>query len=331
MNNVIFSNSVIACRDRKIITPERIKRMINADTYSDSVKVLFECGYDNEKLLSPTSSDSDVIVQDELGKTIADLKRYCGDVGLLHLLLTRYDYHNAKVIYKNHSLKSETTESVFAFGNIFEGKLRDAVINENYRDLPKQMGDAFTALNKLDNPSGAQIDLTLEKAMYADIINQLNKIKNKTIKNYFTAEVDMINITTFAKCRMDKISVEELNNYFISGGNLTRKELDPIYNSSIKNYIGVVSNSKYRGLIKALQECFELNDIGIFESYASNYLVEVAQEEKENIFSVALVFAWFILKLEELKIVKIILLGRQLDYSKRQFRDALKGIYERFR
>lgn len=329
MKSILYSNAVISCRANKMINSDRIKRMVNSANFSELAKVLLECGYDE----NVSTHDDEQIIRGEFAKTVETFQELCPDGNLLTGVLLKYDYHNAKVFYKSKFREINLSETVYPLGNIEPSKLKEQILSKNYAKLPESLRKALSNLDKKflsQAVTSAEIDLEIEKAMYEDIVRTVSKMKNKSIKNYFKTEIDLLNIKTWAKCRL-YLSDESLpDTLFVAGGKLEKKELNVIYQSELSKIKSAFSASEYYDLMAQLVECLERKDLTDFEDYATIYLTKVSGKRKSDLFDVSVLFNWFILKLEELKAVKVILTGKKFNLSKHQLRENLRGAYEIF-
>jgi len=59
-------------------------------------------------------------------------------------------------------------------------------------------------------------------------------------------------------------------------------------------------------------------------------LFELAYEARNDLDTVGPLFYWYVLKQSEFKAVKIILMGKQLEFTQDQIMQDLRGIYDRF-
>ena len=268
--DIIYSNSIIAVRvSKQMLNQARIKAMINASTAADAAKVLLECGY-------TLYENDDAIIADERAKTMQTFIELCPDDALLYCVKAKHDYHNAKVLVKKKSGKIDPNETLYPFA----------------------IQDLRGSFKNLEDKTDEQI----ETALYQDIAPYIQKIKSKTIKDYFRAEIDFLNMRTFAKCRLAKMSPAGL---FVEGGTQTPSQID--------------------------KAAAEISDLSKFETDCNDFLIKKTEADKNDIFSSMILFNWFIMKQQEFKAVKAILMGKRFNFSKDQIRDSLRGLYEHFK
>ena len=298
--SILFTNAVLTSRQNKLLNADRIKRMINAQSAQEAAKILFECGY-NEEIITFQPEKDDLIIGYELEKTVKTFKEFCPDEKLKECVLAKFDYHNAKVLYKSKFVKIDLYETLYSFGNVDVELLKKSIESKRYLDMPVGLAQVIEKLDKTKNPTLRDIDLQFEKAMYEYIAENIKGLKNASIIKYFKTEIDIINQRTYLKCQLYKTE-KDFEAFFIKGGFKKKDEMRK-----------------------------DISDIAEFEEKSNDLLREIGHEGKDDNFGLNVMFNWFNLKIEELKVVKMILLGKKLGLSRRQIKDNLKGAYEEFK
>lgn len=326
--SVLYSNAVISGRQNKLLNTDRIKRMINAATEAEVVNILLECGYD-EDIIMDSHGRGGMIVKKETIRTAETFIALCPDENLLKCALSRYDYRNARAVYKSKFADINLYEAVYPFGTLDRQKLKDAILHKRYGELPRPMAKALTVL---DAKQGAllpkDIDTELEKARYAEIADSIEKIKESAIKEYFKTEIDLKNIKAFARIRLYK--PDEDPDVFIEGGYLKKTILEPIRGAAFEEIKASFIGTKYTDLASKLCEALAENDLTPFENYANLYLIRISYTGKDDVFGLNLFFNWFILKLEELKVVRLMFTAKKFNFSRHRLREILKESYGEF-
>ena len=88
----------IRVMENRLLTRNRMERMLEARTDEETAKVLSECGYGELTDLTPTAVDAAMVrARDALCR---DLEQAVPDRRLVELFQIKYDYHNAKVLLK---------------------------------------------------------------------------------------------------------------------------------------------------------------------------------------------------------------------------------------
>ena len=88
--------------ETRLLTAERMERMIDAKDAAEAAKVLGECGYPD--LAEPTPSALEDLLADAQGALFEDLGKAVDAPALLDVFRCKYDYHNAKTLVKAQAL-----------------------------------------------------------------------------------------------------------------------------------------------------------------------------------------------------------------------------------
>lgn len=304
--------------------------MLDADTLTDSVTVLYECGY-NEKIAIRSFQDTGALLLDELIKTVTFFKKMCADVSLTKTVMRRYDYHNLKVFLKERYDMPEPGASVYPFGDLGPDKIKQILKEEAYNGFPAVMGDAVRLLKKIfaaGEPSGRLINITVDVAMYNDTSQFVKKIKNAYIRQYFTCEADLKNICTVAKMKVYGFSKEEMAVQLVRGGNLDTDKLYRLFESAPENAPYIFMTTGYYNLVKELAAVMAgKRPMQDFESRAEEFLFALSKVGKDNYFDSNPLFCWYTEKLTEIETVKLIFECKKNNINADRIREKLRSVY----
>ena len=95
----------IRAMENKLLTRERMERMLEAHTDDEAVKVLSECGYGELTELTHTALDA--LLAQARAALYRELRSAVPDPGLVEVFQMKYDYHNAKVLLKAQAVGAE--------------------------------------------------------------------------------------------------------------------------------------------------------------------------------------------------------------------------------
>ena len=94
----LYISARIHAMENRLLTRERMERMLGAHSVDDAAKVLSECGYGEFASLTPASIEH-TLDQARL-ELFAELRRSVPDPSIVDVFCIKYDYHNAKVLLK---------------------------------------------------------------------------------------------------------------------------------------------------------------------------------------------------------------------------------------
>ena len=102
-NDFLSISARIRVLENRLLTAERMERMIDAKDAGDAAKVLGECGY--PELGEVTNSALDAMLAQAQAALFADMGKAVGNEALMDVFRVKYDYHNAKTLVKAEALK----------------------------------------------------------------------------------------------------------------------------------------------------------------------------------------------------------------------------------
>ena len=159
---------------------------------------------------------------------------------------------------------------------------------------------------------------------YYDLqFNRLKRLKNREIAAYFVAEIDLLNLRTFAKIRLFGGRPEGV---YIKGGSVSYGECLELFRAHPENIKGAIANIDYSELLEYLMSGITSGKLAEFENASQKFLVRLSAVGSDNSFKLNMLFGWFIAKMEELRIVKTILVGKKFGKSREELRADLGGV-----
>jgi len=230
--------------------------------------------------------DVDTMLSREFTKTVREFLTLCTDKHLLSAVRAMFLYHNASAIYRD--IDSDGALYPVDATDLSPTQIRTAIQKQSFDALPKHLATAFEDL-RINSKSDAETRIM--QAMYADI---LSRRIPREVKEYFRTQIDILNLRNTAKGLTT----------FIDGG--TPKDM---------------LRTKYLDLLDALD-----GGIDKFENASQAYLINQIMSDDGNLFTTKTTFAWFVKKLEELRIARIILTGKKFGATRDELRERLRGL-----
>lgn len=331
VQGLIYSNARVKAMENSLLSQDKITRMIYAESLADGVKILYESSYGGGIVLdNPYAYESLLSAED---KRITDfLREAMPENSGLDTFLTRLDYHNLKALIKGKFMGLTKVDYMLApSGNIDVIQLKDYIATENYYSLPKYMSDAIAEIvthftTQPVNPR--YIDTTIDRAMYAHILQSANKSKSKSIIKYIISEIDMINILNLFRCMRIDASESFYKEGFIEGGEISDYILSPLLGQS---YDAVTEKLRYTGYgdIVALGTAAlsENKPLSAYERAMDEYLMDIFKDDKFDMFSVSPIAGFYCAKKIEIKTVRMIAVCLKNKVDVNEIKIRLRGVY----
>ena len=211
--------------EKRLLTRERMERMIEAKDHAEAAKVLSECGYG--ELSEVTGAALEQTLSEAQTAVFRDLRSAVPDPALIDVFQIKYDYHNAKVLIKAEAKNADPTRLMMGGGRYDPETLRDAYRRDDLRDY----SDAFRAavarakeaLASTDDPQ--LCDFILDKVCYEELSAAAEASGSDFLRGYVRLLVDAINLRSAVRAARLGKSADFLAQALLSGGNVDAKTI----------------------------------------------------------------------------------------------------------
>ena len=206
----------IRAMENKLLTRERMDRMIEARDNAEAMKLLAECGY-NE------SAGLDAALAQARADVFKDMEQGTPDPRLVEVFQIKYDYHNAKTILKAQAMGSDPQRLLLAGGRynpaqLWEGWQKESLsgASETFR---KAMEHGKAALDEGGDPQRA--DLILDRACYDEMARLARELQSPFLQGYVRLSVDIANLRAAVRMARMGREGEFLRQVLLPGGNVS--------------------------------------------------------------------------------------------------------------
>ncbi len=327
-NSLVFANARIKALESNLLTADKITRMVDSSSLEEAVKVLAESNYGGGMGVSNPKLFDQILLAEE--KNTANLIRTLVPEGYgVECFLLRNDYHNAKVFVKAKYSSIKDIESILKpYGTIEIEALKEGIASDNYSLLPNAMKKALEEIDlAFVNGKGSpkKIDVKLDLAMFENIFDNLTSIKG-SIKEYFVKLVDLTNIATMMRSKKANLNLKAFEEGYINGGTIDIKKLGSLYECNTDTLVDTMKYSEYKD---AFLKLLEDRDTALikYEIYMDNLLLSIFKKERYNMFSPSPIVGYYLGKLTEIKMAKLVLVCINNDVDKKIIRQRLRDLY----
>ena len=206
--------------ETRLLSGERMERMIEARDSAEAAKVLTECGYGELAEVSPAGLEK--CLGAAQGELFRELGKHLPDPGILRVFQIKYDYHNAKALVKARAKGANAAPLLVGGGRYDPAQLREDFQKE---DLREYAGDFQAALERageaLASTGDAQLcDFILDKACYQELSAAAKATRSKLLMGYVALMTDGANLR--AAVRAARLGKDEgfLREALLPGGNV---------------------------------------------------------------------------------------------------------------
>lgn len=311
----------IRAMETRLLTAQRLARMIDARDDAEALKVLAECGYPDMtgwdgRQLEQALSASHTAVLDELAGLVAE-------PALVDMFRLKYDYHNAKVLVKA-AARGQQAQRLLVKGGRYAPDRLLAGLEDCSRTYRESVAQATTVLAETGDPQ--QADVLLDRAYLAELVQLADACGSAFMQDYARLMVDVANLRACVRCaRLDK-DREFMTRVLAEGGSVPAAELlrswgrgvGSLFHSGPLDRAGELADRLSKSGSGALTELERLCDDALMEHQRKARRVPFGQE---------VVAGYLFAKEAELTAARTVMAGRVADLAPDEIRRRLRRTY----
>ncbi|NMC65537.1 MAG: hypothetical protein GYA53_05285 [Acidobacteria bacterium] len=204
-------------------------------------------------------------------------------------------------------------------------------------ELISEAGKSTDRLREVSTPAGletflnleqAALDLTLQelfldKNLYgfyqeaeevAKTAGSLELLEQPFFLDFFRLKIDLANLKIYLRCRYGERAVSQFEEKFIPGGRLEKKIFVDNYNSNLEDFAQFLKTTSYERLWReGLNFLLTQESLAVFERESENLVMDYLQSAKKVTFGPEPLFAYGLARRQELKLIRLVVLGRMLN------------------
>ena len=195
----------IHAMEGRLLTRDRMDRMIDAREESEALKVLTECGYGGAEGLR--AQDVERVLATARAETFQELSTAAPDPRVVDVFRLKYDYHNAKVLVKAEAMGIDAGRLLLDGGRVPASGLAENYQKEQLGGLSLRFQSAIReARETLAASHDPQLaDLALDRACYEEMAQLARETGSGFLQGYVRLAVDVANLRAAVRvARMGK-------------------------------------------------------------------------------------------------------------------------------
>ena len=201
----LYLSARIHAMENKLLTRERMERMLSARSAEEAAKVLSECGYGDFPSLTPAAIEG--VLDAARLALFADLRRAAPDPAIVDVFCIKYDYHNAKVLLKAEATGQSPDRLLLDAGRYPAGRLKEDYVQGDLSRYSPAFAQAVAQARELLASSGdpQAADLLLDRAYYAEMLSAAQAAGSPFLEGYVRLSIDSVNLRSVVRsARMGK-------------------------------------------------------------------------------------------------------------------------------
>ena len=316
----------IRAMETRLLTRERMERMLDARTGDEAAKVLSECGYSELTALTHTALDE--LLSAARGALYKELKGAVPDPRLVEVFQMKYDYHNAKTLIKAAAVGADPDRLLMEGGRWTAAQIKDAWQRDSLRDFTDPFRQAIVQARELLNGGGDPqlADFVLDRAYFGEMGEAAKATRSPFLQGYVRLLIDATNLRSAVRAaRMGKGS-DFLNQVLLPGGNVEVHTLTSGKGSDLAALFraGPLSEAAAAGAALTAPGSGELT---AFERLCDNAVMNYLAQARRIPFGEQAVIGYLYARETEFTAIRTILSGRMAGLDGDTIRERLRESY----
>ena len=215
----------IHAMEGRLLTRDRMDRMIDAREESEALKVLTECGYGGAEGLR--AQDVERVLATARAETFQELSTAAPDPRVVDVFRLKYDYHNAKVLVKAEAMGIDAGRLLLDGGRVPASGLAENYQKEQLGGLSLRFQSAIReARETLAASHDPQLaDLALDRACYEEMAQLARDLDSRFLQRYVQLLVDVANLRTAVRVHRMGREPEFLRQVLLPGGSVSEQSI----------------------------------------------------------------------------------------------------------
>ena len=172
-----YGQSVVTIRvlEKRLLTKNRLERMIESETCEEVLKLLSETEYSQDMTDIQNSRDYEKILKRETERVFSLVRNMSKNKEVVDILSLKYDYHNLKVLIKSKVFEKDNTNLLMNAGTIDITKFKTKSETQSL-DLPEEILEAIAEIKKEEKVEKVKQEKKLEE----DIVETPKEVPKET-------------------------------------------------------------------------------------------------------------------------------------------------------
>lgn len=307
----IFAVARTRVLETKLLSDAFIERLITASDASRCRMLLAEKGWEDD-----IDKEEAKILQ-----TVIDLRVPRDEFEMITLPNL---YHNLKAAIKEMVSDTDNPQAFFPDPDYPRERMLKILETKDYRALPEHMRDAAKEAyeNFLATQDGQLCDIMIDRACLEAIRLAGEKSNEQVIRDYAKTTVEVSNIKIAYRCSKTGKHADFILKALATCRGMNLKEMSMAAAIGTEKFCEYLRGTSFSAAAAALEE-----SASAFDRWCDNTLIEAIKPQKMNPFGIGPVFAYAIARQNEVKTVRLILLGKEIGLSQDAIRERVRKMY----
>ena len=315
----IYAVARIRSKELQLLDDQFINQLMAAPGYNECLKLLLDKGWAKEGI-----TELEQMLKHEQEETWDFISDLVEDMSAFDVLLLPNDYHNLKAAIKMVYTGSEDENIFLNHGSIDAGTILEAVKSQDFTLLPEHMrsaaGEAYRVLTETGD--GQLCDLIIDKAALEAIYSAGKEQSDEVLKLFAEMKTASANIKIAVRAQRTGKSLEWIQRALAPCDTLDVEILARAAVSGFDEICEYLMQTEYAEGVDELKR-----SLSHIERWCDDRLIQRIQPQKYNPFTLGPLAAYLLARDNEIKTVRIILLGKLNEISEEAIRERLRIMY----
>lgn len=323
----MYASAKIRAAEGKDTARARMDRLVECLSVPALLAAVVDLGFLEEGDAPDTLEDA---LRHALDHAVALVQNAVPEPEIYHFLLYKYDCSNLKVALKASILGKDYSELYFRCGTFPVDGLTERLAEEDFTGIPAHMAEAYVEARDTYAKTGEVrvIDLTLDRACFADIADNVEKYSVPLFVRYAAARADLTNLQTAQRLAAGHAAPETasalMKRAYVPGGTLPLA-LFFAEDGSVRDYealADVLEDDALRALLTKVLSDRKPPD-GAFDNYAYRLFAAL----RFQAFGVEIPFWFLLIREAEIKNCRLIEAGLYAGLKPEEIRERTRVDY----
>lgn len=316
--------------ETRLLDKAKIERLLDAKSAEDAFRILGETDYSNVMGNVKRAEDYEIVLSADLRRLYKFVYEICPVKEIVDLMSAKYEYHNLKVLIKGKILQKDFSNMLIGLGKEDLGELKRKIDTDNFRGLKapiqKAVEETLTQYELTKDPQ--IIDIIMDKHMFLALEKIKKDINYGFIDKIVNAMIDLTNVRTLLRIKKQEKGREFASLVLVDGGSIGKGKLLALLTDTPENIMAKLSFSNYKALIKEGMEAYiQTGSVTLLEKLSDNYIMSLMKDAKFVTFGPERILSYIYAKETEIKIVRIIMVGKLNNIAEEVIRERLRDVY----
>ena len=325
----LYVSARIKYLETKLLGKNDIERILDAPGPEEALKLLSDTEYGSDIAEMENIYEFEKVLDKSMLRTIKTLKESFSNHEIISFFTLKNDFHNLKVITKGMILGTEN--GYFShLGETSPEEIKKYAKGETSANISDSLIEAYhraiEAYELTKDPQ--QIDLALDQVLFDEMGEIAINLRDPFLQEYLTALSDLTNIKIMIRLKKIDADIRILDNALVNGGSLPKEFFKEIFSGSSQSLIEALNSTPYHQIVEeGITQWESTGSPSVFEKLIDNYMISLAKRGLYKPFGSETVIGYLAARENEIKLLRIIRVGKINGISSDMIRERLRDVY----